>query len=318
VKRSSISPPTTAKGKQHLKKLVSNELRDLHDEGLLVKIKRGVYRRPDNTETNQVEVGENGLKPETQRIVTESQTSSWLKLREVNPMRPPETPGDPMIIGWPLYLEQEFRVFPKTLVVVGAVTNSFKTTMAMTLAIKNMNTHKITYINSEMSDEELAGRLNDMGFFHGIPWKTFYDKIFFGYCGCNALNKNDMDLLTGLMDPDGINIIDYIKINDKFYMIGDCLEHIHARLNHGIAVVFFQKDPDSNHLLGKSFPEHLSRVVMMVDIDQKTDLRCLQFTKVKFPAKKGDRPEKRKIWFNVKDGVCLERIKTPIKKKESR
>ena len=62
----------------------------------------------------------------------------------------------------------------------------------------------------------------------------------FLHCGCNALDKNDMNRLTDLLDPDGINIIDYMKINDKFYRIGDCLERIHARLNRGIAVIFFK------------------------------------------------------------------------------
>jgi hypothetical protein len=57
---------------------------------------------------------------------------------------------------------------------------------------------------------------------------------------------------------------------------------------------------------------------MMIDIDQKTGLRYLQFTKVKFPARKGDRPETRKIWFSVKDGVSLERVKKPAKAKNQR
>jgi hypothetical protein len=52
---------------------------------------------------------------------------------------------------------------------------------------------------------------------------------------------------------------------------------------------------------------------MMIDIDKETQLRCLQFTKVKAPAQKGDRPESRQIWFNVDGGVRLER--TTILKK---
>ena len=104
-----------------------------------------------------------------------------------------------------------------------------------------------------------------------------------------------------------------MKINDKFFMIGECLEQIHARLNQGIAVVFFQKDPYVDHLLGKSFPEHLARVVMMIDIDKETQLRRWQFTKVKAPAQKGDRPESRQIWFKVEGGVRLEPTAAPTK-----
>ena len=62
-------------------------------------------------------------------------------------MRPPETPGEPLDIHLPLELGREFRVFPKNLLVAGAVTNSCKTTLAMNLARMNMDIHQVTYIN---------------------------------------------------------------------------------------------------------------------------------------------------------------------------
>jgi hypothetical protein len=320
VKSSSVSPhPATPEERQPRRKQVSNELGRLCKQGVLVREKNGTYR-PVGTlpETDQAAVVDESSTMETYQVDAEGKMANWLSFRKANRMRPPETPGEPLDIHWPLEIGQEFRVFPKDLVVAGAVTNSCKTTLAVTLARMNMNIHQITYINSEMSNEELAGKLQDFERAYGIPLKTFYHKVYFAYCGCNALDKSDMNRLTALLDPDGINIIDYIKINDKFFMIGDCLEKIHARLNRGIAVIFFQKDPDAPHLLGKSFPEHLARVVMMIDIDQKTGLRCLQFTKVKFPARKGDRPETRKIWFSVKDGVSLDRTEKPAKGKNQK
>jgi hypothetical protein len=320
VKSPSISPqPNTREDRQHLNKIVSKQLCSLRDKGLLVKEKKGTYRRADTSpERDQTDVVGEKIIPETPQIDASFQKDKWLSFREANRMKPPETPGEPLTINLPLELRQEFRVFPKNLIVVGAVTNSCKTTLAMTLARMNMDIHQITYINSEMSAEELAEKLRDFEREYAIPSKTFYRDVFFASSGCNALDENDMTRLTSLLDPDGINIVDYITIHDKFYMIGKCLERIHARLNRGIAIIFFQKDPGAPHLLGKSFPEHLARVVMMIDIDQKTGLRCLQFTKVKFPARKGDRPEGRKIWFSVKDGVSLERTSKPAKAKNQK
>ena len=322
MKSPSISPhPATPEEWQPWRKQVSNNLGRLVKKGLLerVKGKKGIYRRAGNSpETDQADVVVDSIIPETPQVDAAFQKDRWLSFREANRMRPPETPGEPLTINLPLELEREFRVFPKNLLVVGAVTNSCKTTLAINLARMNMNIHQVTYINSEMSEDELAERLQDFGWEYGIQLETFYHKVLFAYCGCNALDKHDMNRLTALLDPNGINIIDYIKIHDKFYVIGECLEKIHARLNRGIAVVFFQKDPGVNHLLGKSFPEHLARVVMMIDIDQTTGLRCLQFTKVKFPAQKGDRPERRKIWFSVKDGVSLERTTKPAKAKNQK
>jgi hypothetical protein len=320
VNSPSISPyPATPEEWKSWRKRVSNKLRRLVEQGELVRIKKGFYHIAGTPrETDPAAVVDESSTLETNQVDAEGQMARWLSFREANRMRPPETPGEPLDIHLPLELGREFRVFPKNLLVAGAVTNSCKTTLAMTLARMNMNIHQVTYINSEMSEDELAERLQDFGWKYDIPLGTFYRKVLFAYCGCNALDKHDMNRLTDLLDPDGINIIDYMKINDKFYGIGDCLEKIHARLNRGIAVIFFQKDPDAPHLLGKSFPEHLARVVMMIDIDQKSGLRCLQFTKVKFPAQKGDRPEGRKIWFSVKDGVSLERTSTTAKAKNQK
>jgi hypothetical protein len=245
VKSPSISPyPTISEKWQSWRKQVSNKLGRLVKKGLLerVKGKKGTYRRSGTLpETDQTDVVGEKIVPETPQIEASFQKDKWLSFREANRMRPPETTGEPLTIHWLLELEREFRVFPKNIVVVGAVTNSCKTTSAINLARMNMNIHQVTYINSEMSEDELAERLQDFGWEYDIPLGTFYRKVLFAYCGCNALDKHDMNRLTDLLDPDGINIIDYMKINDKFYGIGDCLEKIHARLNRGIAVIFSKK-----------------------------------------------------------------------------
>jgi hypothetical protein len=315
VKSSTISPSlsTTPGEYEAFKKQVSNNLSRMVEKGLLVRVKNGVYRRAGEVpEPHAGNAGEGTIVLEPSLTDPELQWNRRLSCLEANRMKPPETPGEPLPIRWPLELEEEAKVFAKTIVVGGGVTNSGKTLFAMDLARLNMEIHNVTYINSEMSEEELADRLQRFGKEYGIPWQTFYDKVFFAECPCNALNSRDMGLLADLLDPEGINIIDYIKIHENFYKICECLDLIHAQLNHGIAIVFFfRKTPEADHLLGKSFPQHLARLVMMIDIDKKTGLRCLRFTKVKAPAKQGDRPEKRPIWFSVSDGVRLEWTTAP-------
>lgn len=298
------------------RKMVSNVLNRLVRKGLLISVegKKGVFGRAGSLEEHQeTNSGQDSIIQETTRVDTEGERARWLAFREANRMKPPETRGRPLHILWPLNLQEEAQVYRKNVVVIGGVTNCCKTALGLDFARLNLPYHRITYINSEMSKEELAYRLQGCQRVYGIPWQTFYSSVYFASCNCNALNKKDMDRLVALMDPDGINIIDYMKINDDFYKVGDSLERIHSRLNKGIAVVFFQKDPHANHLLGKSFPEHLARLAMLIDIDHETGLRCLKFTKVKFPTQKDDYPEGRPIWFSVTDGVKLERVVKPGK-----
>jgi hypothetical protein len=317
VKSLGISPlPTTEDEWRHRRKLVSNVLNRLVKKGLLVSVegKKGVFRRAGLPEENQeTNAGQDSIILETTRVDTEGERARWLAFREANRMKPPETHGRPLHILWPLDLQKEAQVYRKNLVVIGGSTNCCKTTLGLDFARLNLPHHRITYVNSEMSEEELACRLQGFQRVYGISWETFYNSVYFASCNCNALNKKDTDMLAKLIDPDGINIIDYMKINDDFYKVGDSLERVHSRLNKGIAVVFFQKDPHAKHLLGKSFPEHLARLAMMIDIDHETGLRCLQFTKVKFPAQEDDYPEGRPIWFSVTDGVKLERVIKPGK-----
>ena len=58
-------------------------------------------------------------------------------------MRPPETPGEPLLIDWPCGLQREIRVFPKTIEVVGGVTNCGKTGFGLDLARRNLDRYPV-------------------------------------------------------------------------------------------------------------------------------------------------------------------------------
>lgn len=156
VKSPSISPhPATPEEWQPWRTRVSNTLGRLAKQGLLERVqgKKGTYRRAStSTETDQADVVAKSIIPETPQVEAAFQKDRWLSFREANRMKPPETPGEPLTINLPLHLEREFRVFAKNIVVVGAVTNSCKTTLAINLARMNMNINQVTYINSEMSE----------------------------------------------------------------------------------------------------------------------------------------------------------------------
>ena len=156
-----------------------------------------------------------------------------------------------------------------------------------------------------MRGGELKNRLTDLGQAYDIAFEEFEAKIEFFDCRCNAMSQGDMDQLEALLDPNGCNLIDYIKVTDDFYKVGECLERIHARLKKGIAIIFFQKKPKADELLGGHHATHLPRTVILLDYDKKTQVRRLSFEKVKFPARENSNPESATIYYDIVDKVRL-------------
>jgi hypothetical protein len=115
----------------------------------------------------------------------------------------------------------------------------------------------------------------------------------------NVLESKAMEELAAMIGPDDLNIVDYLTMHDKFYKVGEALELLHSRLDKGILVVFFQKDPSKEHGLGGFFQLSLPRLAFTLDFDKETGLRVLRFQKVKKPAVKGSRPEDTEILFDI-------------------
>ena len=192
VKSSSVSPPATKEAKQKLRKLVSNELRDLHGEGQLVKVKRGVYRRSDTMETNQIEVDENDSTPEIQFIETESLKASYHDIRKSCRTDFSETSSKPLPLRLPINLEDDFLVFQGNLIGISGTKNAGKTLMAIDTIRRNMNSIPCTYINFEMRGGELKNWLTASGQAYGITFEELEAKAEFFDCGCNALDEAAM------------------------------------------------------------------------------------------------------------------------------
>jgi len=45
-----------------------------------------------------------------------------------------------------------------------------------------------------------------------------------------------------VIDPNGINIIDYLEVLDDFWKVGQQIKAIHDKLKNGIAVIAIQKN----------------------------------------------------------------------------
>ena len=200
-----------------------------------------------------------------------------------------DTPFD---IQWPFGLEDYALIHPKNIIVIAGTQNAGKTAFVLNVALMNMARHRgnIRYISSEMGGSELKGRLKKFK----IPledWKAvdFREK-----------SSNFSDIIM----PDGLNIVDFYEISDKFWLIADDLKRIYDKLNKGIAIVCLQKSPGKSEGRGGDFGLEKPRLYLNLDPDPP-DGAVLTIRKAKAWATEGRNPNWYKTRFKIVDGAKL-------------
>lgn len=130
-------------------------------------------------------------------------------------------------IDWPLLIGTFFQTYPKNLCVFAGYKDTGKTALALDIIKRNMARHAVRYMNNEMSPEELKMRLLQHQDLSIDDWKF------------EAIERGDD--YESVIDPNGLNIIDYIEPGEEVYKIGTTLRRIHEKLEKGIAVIMLQK-----------------------------------------------------------------------------
>jgi len=130
-------------------------------------------------------------------------------------------------VKYPLGIERYIITLPKNVMVIAGSKDSGKTAYLLNFVQMNMNRFPIHYFSSEMGRIEFRKRLEKFG----LPleaWK-FNPK---------ERSSNFVDVI----QPDDINVIDYLEVSEDFYRVGGMLREIYEKLNQGIAIVALQKN----------------------------------------------------------------------------
>ncbi len=138
--------------------------------------------------------------------------------------------GAPADLTLPFGINGLVNIMPGNIVLVAGESNSGKTAFMLNVVRENMHKFEVHYFNSEMGPQELKSRLKmfnqPLNSWTFSPWER-------------AENFQDV-----IRPGEGvINIVDYLEVNEDFYMVGRMLKQIHDKLNGAIAVVALQKPP---------------------------------------------------------------------------
>ena len=138
-------------------------------------------------------------------------------------------------IKWPFGIEQYVEICAKNPIIIAGEKDAGKTAFLLNCVHMNMDAHRIFYFSSEMGDREIKKRLLKFG----TPLKQWKFSVI-------ERSSNFSDVI----QPDDINIIDFLEVYQDFYKIGLYIREIYDKLNKGIAIIAIQKNPGVDWGLG--------------------------------------------------------------------
>lgn len=154
----------------------------------------------------------------------------------------------------PLGLHKLMKLYPKNIIVVAGDTNAGKTAYLLNLVRENAENFPINYFTNDLTPEELkirVGRFAEAG----MSTEAFASCEFIPRIG------NFLDII----NPDGITIIDYLKLTDKFWLVAQEIDKIYERLQKGVAIIAIQKDKNATMGRGGDFAAEAARLYFTLE-----------------------------------------------------
>lgn len=136
--------------------------------------------------------------------------------------------GEMLDLKWPFGIEKLCGIMPKNIVVVTGSPDTGKTAFLLDFIRRNMMRYPTNYFSSEMGALELKSRLEK---FPQLPLQ-----------GWNFKPMERSSNFADVIQPNEINVIDFLEIHQDFYMVGQWIKDIFDKLDKGIAVIAIQKN----------------------------------------------------------------------------
>jgi hypothetical protein len=196
-------------------------------------------------------------------IVRDKEVIDWLNASD-----------EPILdISWPYGFEDNtkfgfdgsIRISRGDVIVVAGVTNTGKTTFCLNFLWRNMDKFHCVLMGNEYNGANFKFKANILS-----NWINPKDKD----------GKPKFELISrhsswqDIIDPNGINIIDWLNIPDNFFQIGSVIEEIKTKHPNGISLIAIQKDPLKIAGMGGMFSMHLPSLYIAMDFERMTVLKA--------------------------------------------
>lgn len=152
----------------------------------------------------------------------------------------------------------------------------------------------VRYLNSEMSEGEILARIEAMG-----PESAERLKSRVQWC------RRTHDWARAI-EPDAVNVIDYLQIYDEFYRVGQLISDVQQKLRHGIAIILIQKKTGEVNPRGGEFALERARLALNLDANPSSGGGICTLRKVKAPVDYLKNPQGMELDYRLGENMRLE------------
>lgn len=153
-------------------------------------------------------------------------------------------------IKYPFGLEKYVKTPRRSIQIFGGSPQAGKTAIAHNLIDLNWREHKVVLWDTENSEAELYERLSTHSDF--MDWPD------------DLIRSRSFDFAE-VIEPDALNIIDYLEAPENIWEIRTLLRELRDKLTTGICVVMLQKPEGRDLPYGKDWAKQLPRLVVAME-----------------------------------------------------
>lgn len=175
---------------------------------------------------------------------------------------------------FPFLLDRVAGVPQRSLVLIAGEPNTGKSTLSMLISHMNLRQNggsydRVHFWNSETTPGAIKANA------------TRIDANLENWRGLSI--KERVEDFHHVVKPEGLNIVDYLQIEDEFYLVGLKIKKVFDALTTGICVIFIQKNKGAALGIGGNFTQH--KPALALSLSEQHGIVACKITKLKFPLR---------------------------------
>ena len=209
----------------------------------------------------------------------------------------PYSPQDNVSFGF----DDDITLYEGDMILIAGEGNRGKTAWVLNMMVNNCDKMPVFYFTSEFNAPKFRDRMKE------FKWRTYTDDSGKPKFTVAEQSDNWQDVI----QPDALNIIDWMKLDDEMWKIRGIMDGIKSKLRKGVAVICIQKRTYKKYGEGGEYSKDLASVYLTMSYDDKMKTNLLYVDKVKTPGLVD--PNFTKWSFNIYRGAEFANIKKIVK-----